>query len=294
MSYPSPNSLIYKEDWTELYQAELDEPVKIFDFCEVVYSNARKVHFPYTTDPTLSAITRNCAHQNNTITRTDENATVNDSVVAPWFIDHADLAQTGYDELAQLSKRSAQLIKEDLESSVYADHANCTDFGTSSIGGGGAATTAIDVSAANVDDIVRALKREIRQAGGEAALSKQGGFCVWFPSDIEYLEQFTQANGFVTADQALRAGGGDAQVGFPYLGFTHWSSNLLTNNHMLAGVKKAKYLYILRETWGKRYFNPNASGPTSGVEFHWRADFLEKSWTKLKPVLFDVNTNATD
>lgn len=193
MSYPSPNALIYKEDWTTLYQAELDEPVKFMDFAEVVFTDARIVHFPYTTDPTLSAITRNCAHQSNELTRTNEQVTVNDSVIAPWFIDYADLAQTGYDELAHISTRSAQLIKEDLESSIYADHANVTDFGTASIGGGGADTTAITVSASNVDDIVRAVKRRIRSAGGETLLSRNGGFFVWRPADVELLEQFMQA-----------------------------------------------------------------------------------------------------
>lgn len=193
MSYPSPNTLIYKEDWTALYQAELDEPVKFFDFAEVVFTDARVVHFPYTTDPTLIAGTRSCAEQSNELTRTDESVTVNDRVVAPWFIDHADLAQTGYDELAHISQRSAQLIKEDLESSLYADHAAVTDFGTSSIGGGGADTTTITVSASNVDDVVRAVKRRIRTAGGEAMLSRNGGFFVWRPADLELLEQFMQA-----------------------------------------------------------------------------------------------------
>lgn len=98
-------------------------------------------------------------------------------------------------------------------------------------------------------------------------------------------------NGFGTADTALKAGGGDAQTGFQYLGFTHWSSNLLATGHLLAGVKKAYYMYILRETWGKRYFNPYASGPTSGVEVHFRADFNEMAWERFDDVLFDLNVS---
>lgn len=288
-SYPSPNALIYKEDWTALYQSELDEPVKFFDFAEVVFTDSRVVHFPYTTDPTLVSGTRNCTEQPNELTRTDESVTVSDRVIAPWFIDYADLSQTGYDELAHMSLRSAQLIKEDLESSIYADNGAVTDFGTASIGGGGADTTTITVSASNVDDIVRAVKRRIRTAGGEAMLSRNGGFFVWRPADLELLEQFMQANGFGTADQALRAGGGDAQTGFNYLGFTHWGSNLLAANHVLAGVKKAYYMYILRETWGKRYVADPASGGDSGIGIQFRADFREMAWERYDDVLFDVN-----
>lgn len=92
-------------------------------------------------------------------------------------------------------------------------------------------------------------------------------------------------NGFGTADVALRVGGGDAQAGFPYLGFTHWSSNLLAANHVLAGVKKAYYMYILRETWGKRYFSELASGPTLGVSINFRADFREMAWERYDDVL---------
>jgi len=291
MSFPSPNTLIYKEDWTEVYQAELDEPVKFFDFCEVVFSDARLVHFPFNTDPTLTSITRNCAYSTNELVRTDESVTVSDSVISPFFIDRADLVQTGYNEQMAMAARSAQLIKEDLESSVYADHGTATNFGTSDIGGGGSSTTLITVSASNVDDITRGVKRAIRAAGGESKLSRQGGFFVWRPADLELLEQFMQANGFGTADVALRAGGGDAQVGFPYLGFTHWSSNLLAANHVIAGVQKAYYMYILRATWGETIVNPYDPGQTSGISIVNRADFREKLWNKNIPVVFDVNVN---
>ena len=120
-------------------------------------------------------------------------------------------------------------------------------------------------------------------------LSRKGGFFVWRPADLELLEQFMQANGFGTADVALRGGGGDAQVGFQYLGFTHWNSNLLAVNHLLAGVKKAYYLYILRATWGERIVNPYDPGNTSGISIVHRADFREKVWTRNKPVIFDIN-----
>ena len=96
-------------------------------------------------------------------------------------------------------------------------------------------------------------------------------------------------NGFNTSDTALAGGGVDAQVGFSYMGFTHWSSNLLASNHLLAGVKKAYYVYILRATWGSIMVDENDPGQNSAVSIVSRIDFREQVWNKMKPVIFDVN-----
>lgn len=288
MAVFSPNTTIYKEDWTITYQAELDEPVKFFDFAKVIFSNSRLVHFPFNTDPTATSFTRNCPYTLVPVVRTDDNVTIDDNSIIPQIIDKGDLAQTGYNEQMEIAKRQAVLNKEDVESSIYNDHGNCTDFGTENLSGG-AGSSQITVSSSNVDDIVRNIKRTIRTAGGESMLSRDGGFIVWRPKDLELLEGFMMANGFTQADLALKGGGGDAQVGFTYFGFTHWGSNLLAANHLLAGVKKAYYLYILRSTWGSIMVDDKDPGQNSAVAIVSRIDFREQVWTKLKPVLFDIN-----
>ena len=103
-------------------------------------------------------------------------------------VDWGDLAQSPWTKPAELFDRIGAILNEFIESHWLADHASWTDFGTSSIGGGGAATDAITVSASNIDDIIRGVKREIRE-NNAWNLATQKGICfVWRPADFEYLE----------------------------------------------------------------------------------------------------------
>lgn len=96
-----------------------------------------------------------------------------------------------------------------------------------------------------------------------------------------------QANGFATADQALKGG---AVQGINYMGLTHYSSNLLTANHVIAGVKKVYHIGILKDTYGQIVITQDPA-LTSGVGVISRVDYEVKVWVRTLPVLFDVNVS---
>ena len=73
------------------------------------------------------------------------------------------------------------------------------------------------------------------------------------------------------------------------MGVTHYTSNLLATNHLLAGVKKVYHLGILKATFGQIMVNDKDPGQVSGISVVSRVDFRENVWVKTKPVLFDVN-----
>ncbi len=93
-------------------------------------------------------------------------------------------------------------------------------------------------------------------------------------------------NGFVVADAALKKG---AQQGVEYMGLTHYASNLLTANHVLAGVKKVIHLGILKATYGQIMVDDKDPASTSGVSVVSRVDYQTKVWVNTKPVVIDVN-----
>lgn len=286
MSNPTGNSVVYEEDWAESLQESLDEPTIYKEICTVDISNQRVFHNPYDTDPSVQTGTRGSTYTYEHVSHTDESVTVNTFKIIPQFLDRADLAQSRYAKQMRLAERQGVLLNEAIETAIYADHANMTDIGDDGTGAiENGETTQIDVSATNIDDIVRAIKREIRVAEGEQMFNRNGGFFVWRPEDFELLEQFMQANGFNTADRALEDG---APRGVNYMGFTHYSSNLLASNHVVAGVKKAPWVGILRDTFGQVVVTQEP-GDKSGVSVVSRVDFKEKIWNNVKPIVYDVN-----
>ncbi len=276
------NTIIYKEDWAETLQAELDEPVKWKEICKIEYANTRVLHNPYLTDATVQTGLRGTPYTMQAIVQTDESVTINTFKILPQVIDRADLAQSGYLRQMELAKRQGVLLNEAIESAVYADYGNMTAFDNATIGG---AAGSITVSATNIDDIIRAVKREIREASGETLLERNGGFIVWRPADLEILEAFMQANGFAVADQALKDG---TVQGIRYMGLSHYSSNLLTSGHLIAGVKKVYHLGIVKDTYGQIVVDDKDPNLVSGISVVSRVDFAGKVWTKVKPVLFDI------
>ena len=279
---------VYPEEWRDALQAQLSEPTKWKTVCRVDYSNYKTIHYPYLTDPTVQTLTRGTVTSPQKITETDETMTIATGKELTTFIDWADLAQAMLFKGTDAAKVQARLLNEQIESAFYADHANLTDFGVLSIGGGGAATDPITVSTANVYKIVTGIKREIGEANGVNLMSSSGVFIVWRYADFEILEQFAFANGYSSADAVLRKG---LDGGVEYFGVTHYASNLLAANHVIAGVKGVYNIGILKDTYGKLIVNPYNQGDRSGITFHTRVDYGVKAWTRTKPVLFDVNVS---
>ena len=278
----------YKEEWSIALQEELDAPCVWKDICRVEFTNTRILHNPYLTDPTIATNTRGCQYAMLAITITDDDTTISTSQIVPQFIDRADLAQLGsYAKRDELARRQGVICNEAIEAAVFAGaYAGGTDMGTETFTNG-AGATAITVSATNIDDIIRAVKREIREAGGESIANRNGIFIAWRPADFEILEGFMQANGFVTADEALK--GGARRNGIEYMGVTHYSSNFLTATHVVGGVKKGIHLGILKDTYGQIMVNDKDPNNYSGISVVTRIDYAVKVWTRMVGLIFDVN-----
>lgn len=276
--------MVYAEDWAVKLQERLSEMNKWKEICKVEYTDSKVLHNPYMSDATVQTGTRGSAYTMQDVTLGDETVDITGFKILPQLIDRADLAQTGYVKQMELASSQGTLIDEAIETAVFAEHAQLTDFDNASIGG---AAGNITVSPSNIDDIIRGIKREIREANGETLMNRNGVYIVWRPADFEILEAYVQANGFSTADGALKDG---TTQGFKYMQVEHYSSNKLTAGHLQAGVKKLLHLGICKSTYGQIVVTQDP-GNVSGIGIISRADFKVKAWLKVKPVLFDVLVN---
>jgi len=283
------NTLVYGEDWAVKLQERLAENNKWKEVCKVEYTNTKVLHNPYSTDAAVQNGTRGSAYTHQAIVITDETVDITGFKILPQLIDRADLAQSEYVNQMQLADSQGVLLNEAIETAMLAEHAQWTNFGTADIGGGGSSTSAITVSASNIDDIIRGMKREIRDANGENLAGRNGMFIMWRNSDFELLEAYVQANGFSTADGALKDGTGQ---GFKYMGVEHYSSNKHAAGHVFGGIKKVFHLGIVKATYGQVVIDQEpatAGGAVSGIGIVSRVDFKFKAWAKVVPVLFDIN-----
>lgn len=278
-------AIIYKNEYLTTLQDRLSENNKWKEIAKVEYTDTQVIHNPYLTDVTANTGTRGTAYTPEAVTTTDDTVTINTFKIAAQYIDRADLAQKTFAGWMELADNQGIVLNEAIETGMYANHAEYTDFDNASIGGSAGNIT---VSESNIDDIIRGVKREIREANGETLMDRNGAFFVWRPADFEKLEAYVQAQGFSTADGALKDG---TNQGFRYMGMEHYSSNKLTSGHLFAGVKKALHLGICKSTYGKvnEIEDPVVSGgQISGVGINSRVDFKFKAWAKVAPVLFDV------
>lgn len=279
------NTIIYAEDWAVKLQERLSENNKWKEICKVDYTDTKVLHNPYDTDAEVQNGTRGSAYTHQAITQTDQDVTIDGFKILPQLIDRADLAQSTYVNQMTLADRQGVLLNEAIERAMLGEHAQWTNFDNASIGGGAGNIT---VAASNIDDIIRGIKREIREADGEELMDRNGVFIVWRAADFEILEAYVQANGFSTADGALKDG---TSQGFKYMGVEHYSSNKHTAGHVFAGVKKQFHLGICKSTYGQVVVDQEpatADGAVSGIGVISRVDFKFKAWAKTVPVLFDV------
>lgn len=283
------NTILYAEDWSVKLQERLDKPTIWKEICNVVYTDTQTLKNPYGTDAAVQTTARDSAYAHQSVTVTTDSIAITSIGILPQRIDRADLAQTTYASQMVLAESQGTLLDEYLEAQVMGAYSQSTDFGD--VGGGvlGLAATQFTVSSTNVDDVIRGIKREIRKANGQAKLARDGGFIVWRPADFELLEAFVQANGFSTADGALKDG---TNQGFRYMGMDHFASNSLTANHLLGGVKKAVTLGICKSTYGQVVVDSEpatADGALSAIAVISRVDYAVKVFTKMVPVVFDIN-----
>ena len=238
------------------------------------------------TTPSVQSVTRGTGAALQVFAETAETLTISTGRDLGVVVDLADLAQSPWTKPAELFDRIGALLNEYIESAVLAEHAEWTDFDNASIGGGAGNIT---VSASNIDDIIRGVKREIREGNGQSQMNSRGAYFVWRAADFEYLEAFVQANGFNTADQALKEG---TVEGLRYLGADHYWSNEHTAGHLMAGVKKVQRLGILRGTYGQAHtINFPAADSNmffSGKAFYSRVDIGLLHPTAHNALTYDV------
>lgn len=285
------NTITYETVYDDMLQERLAHPTVFKEICDITITNTRTISSSYmSTTPLVQSVTRGTGVALQTYAETAETLTISTGRDLGVYVDFADLAESPWTKPAELFDRIGQLLNEYIESAVLAQHASWTNFGTADIGGGGASTDPITVSASNIDDIIRGVKRKIREANGQSQMARNGLAFVWRPADFEILEAFMQANGFMTADKALVDG---TIEGVKYLGADHYWSNDYTSGHVFAGVKKIQRLGILKATYGRAHTIdfPAADSNTffSGQAFYSRVDVGHLVPTGLVTLVYDVN-----
>lgn len=284
------NTITYETLYEDVLQDRLDHPQTWKEMCDVTYTDTKLISSSYIdTHPAVKTVTRGTGLVGSTFSETAETIDIANGRDIGVFVDAADLAQSPWTKPAELFDRIGALLNEVIEAAVLARHASWTNFDNASIGG---AAGNITVSASNIDDIIRGVKREIREANGQSQMSRNGVGFVWRAADFELLEAFVQANGFATADAALKAG---TVEGLHYLGADHYWSNDHTAGHVFAGVKKIERLGILTGTYGKAHRIPFPAADSntfmSGDAFYSRVDFGHLTPTAHVGLVFDVLVN---
>lgn len=284
------NTITYVTRFEDVLQDRLDHPQTWKEMCDVIVTNDRVISSSYmSTTPSVQSVTRGTGHAAQTFAETAQTLTISTGRDLGLVVDLADEAQSPWTKGVELFDRIGALLNEFVESDVLAQHASWTDFDNASIGG---AAGNITVSASNIDDIIRGVKREIREANGQSMMSQKGVGFVWRAADFELLEAFVQANGFMSADKALKEG---TVEGLTYMGASHMWSNDHTAGHVFAGVKKVQRLGILKKTYGKAHVIefPAADSNTffSGTAYYSRIDIGHMIPTAHAGLLFDITVD---
>lgn len=282
------NTITYETVFDDALQDRLDHPQTWKEMCDVTMTNDRVISSSYmSTTPSVQTVTRGTGVAAQTFAETAETLTISTGRDLGLIVDLADEAQSPWTTGAELFDRIGALLNEFIEANVLAQHATWTDFDNASIGG---AAGNITVSASSIDDIIRGVKREIREANGQAMMNRFGVGFVWRVADFELLEAFVQANGFATADTALKEG---TVEGLRYMGCDHYFSNDHTANHVFAGVKKIQRLGILQKTYGRAHTIAFPAADTnnfaSGTAYYSRVDIGHLTPTAHAGLIFDVN-----
>lgn len=280
------NTGVYPEEYATKLQERLDKPTNWKEFAEVIYTDTKIFNMPYmSTEFSVQTGTRGTAYGFSDFALTNDTIDISVYKVVPIFIDRADAAQCTLASQMELATRQGSLLSEVIETAMLADHAEWTDVGDSAGVITSGVTTQITVSATNIDDIVRGIRRIVTVANGTDMANRYGIGFVWRPADFEALEQFAQANGFNLADAALKNG---LERGYYLLGAYHYVSNSHTANHVLAGVRKIMKIGILRTTWGQITITQDPA-LQSGVGMIARADYDVMTPNGQSSLVFDIN-----
>lgn len=266
-------------------QERLSAPMVWKEICDVVYTDSGILKNPYLTDSTQGSGTRGTGYTSTAIATVDDSVTISDYIYSAEHIDDADLAQKTFSDFMEVADRMGTILNEGMETEMLSEHTQWTNFDNASIGGSAGSIT---VAITNIKNIIAAMKREVREAGGADLAARNGYFIQWREADFELVELLASSEGFNTADDALKNG---IKQGFKYLGVEHYSSSKHAAGHVFGGVKKAFMVGVVKSTYGrmKTLVNPVVGGAQiSGVGLETRIDSKFNAWTNMVPVLFDI------
>ena len=241
-----------------------------------------------------AALTRGTAVSQTDISETSETLTISTGRHVTTYFDFADLAQSPWTTEDEIYSRAGSRLGEYIENAVLGEHAEWRNIGLV----GGVWTdndaTAGAISASNVDDLARLIRQVIRTQNGQVQATQRGTCAVLSPVSFAFVEAFAQANGFASADEALKNG---LAPQVKYLGLIWYVSNENTADHAYAGVRKTQRIGILDKTFGKMHRFEGVGGTTgtvqSGVTFHTRVDVGFLHPTAHDGISFDLNdTNS--
>lgn len=287
-----------KHDYVQKMRTRIATPTTWTDVLLVKYSNNRTIVGGYaSTEPALAGGTRGTAYAYSQFTLTQDTLTISGLQQMAIFIDEADRYQQTYVDQMNIADFHGAKTVEKLESLTLAQHASWKDFGLTDLANtGDDDTNTITVSAANIDDIIRAVKRKLYANNGVDRAVENGIFVVWRAADFEMLEAFVQANGFTEADISLK-NGIPVQKAFRYMGVDHYLSNSHTAKHVFAGIKKMGEIGILSGTYGKVKFiedppiSVTTNAPASGLGIVSRVDYGFNWPAQLAEFFIDINVS---
>ena len=270
-----------RHDYVQQMRARINVPTTWTDVLNVLYSDNRTIVNGAITESTVvpASLTRDSAYTYDDFTIAADTLTINGTYVCPMFVDEADRHQQTYVQQMALAAYQAKKLNEVVETLFLATHTSWTNFGATDLANTGADdTTQITVSASNIDDLIRAIKRKLYVNNGVDKAVENGICIVWRAADFELLEAFVQANGFTEADIALK-NGIPVQKAFRYMGVDHYlSTSHATGGHLFAGIKGAGEIGVLRSTFGRAKFiedpnNVSGLGVVTRVDygFNWPA-----------------------
>lgn len=285
------NTVTFETDYESVLQDRLDHPTTYKEMCDLTITDTQVISSSYwDTTPSVKTVSRGTGHSMTTFSETAQTMTINTGRDLGVYVDLADLAQSPWTKPAEIFDRIGALLNEFIESDVLGQHGSWTNFGQETLDSGAAGTTQITVTAGNIDDIIRQVKTEIREGNGQSLMSSNGVGFVWRAADFQLLEAFTQGNGYMSADEALKNG---TVEGLHYLGADHYWSNDNTANHLMAGVKKVQRLGLLRGVLGKAHTIPFPAADSntffSGNAYYSRVEIGHLTPTSQAGLIFDLN-----
>ncbi len=291
------NTVVWnKRSYEAKMRERLGTPTTWRDVMNVKFSNNYTITGAYmSTEPSVQTGTRGTNVSYQDFVKTEEVLTINTYRNLGIFIDEADRVQQTYLDAMGIAEFQGDKISEYIETQVLAQHASWTDFGATDLTNtGDDDTTQITVSVSNIDNLIRQIKRKQNANNLVNKAVRNGRFIIWRAADFALLEEFVQANGFDTADRALK-NGIPPEMAFHYMGVDHYLSNSHTANHLFAGIKRCGDIGILTGTWGRVKYvedpgGSNAAGNyLSGLGVHARVDYGFDFPAQLAEAVMDIN-----